>query len=446
MCIIELNDFIILLQNVYSGTAEDHITLDQQLFKLRNENVTLYLQHASTILLNDEGSSSLKLAALLAINIFIKPLRMTPLVVIRNSWMDPSNDDMSTAIKRAIIPYVTNIDERIRNIAAVSIALVLQIEGPRWSHIISDLINQIIDINASYITKIGIISTFCEIFQLPIFDNSILNEDLPEDFGLLIEFILNSLKIDENNLLLREKCALCLNLMISRIPQFFDDTEKVKSILNIMSLALPISSLNLYQNLHDILYQISTLFYKSCFDFMEDIFTLILIGLQCDGNQFKAISLDYWSRIGKFDLELITLNETCHHLISTDSISLLPIILNMLILVETNDNEINDNEKFSLPIYACVALKMITLHCPELVFQEVNIIIKEKLNSSNWIEVYSVLMILYSLASKKEYEPFKQFFEEIFPKIIFLISSNSLCIQDTVLSVLIILFKNYQFF
>ena len=146
---------------------------DQELLKLRNENPFLFLMNCSLILGDDKIDSSLKLASMIGIKMLVKPLRLYPIESIRSIWMSEENQNLSACIKKLILPYIIHSDERLRNTSGLLVALILQIELDSWSSIIDELV-QVLNSNLSNEEpQLGVITTFSEILELPIFHSKI---------------------------------------------------------------------------------------------------------------------------------------------------------------------------------------------------------------------------------------------------------------------------------
>ena len=128
--------------------------------------------------------------AMSAIKDTIRSRRSISIELIRNTWFSERANEMRDLIKNATLSSLVNNDERVRNIAGATLALVLQIEMKNWVMIFKKLI----DISKQNdMMRNSVIKTFEEIFSLRIFNNKIPINEIPTEMVDLLVILSNQL-------------------------------------------------------------------------------------------------------------------------------------------------------------------------------------------------------------------------------------------------------------
>ena len=232
--------------------------------------------------------------ALIVLNRALKPNPAIPRTIVLNSWMSQEFEQARNLTKSSLINCIRSGTEMVQNQAALTITYVLSIELELWSDLLSYLVNRLISNESSINEKLGILSTFIEIFSSRlIFYSSIKPEFLPECFKTLTYFLLSSISITNLSNQICLKCTACLYEEITCIPQFFENVNIILEILNALEKRLPIADNVLYRKFHHIIlfllmsYKDLALQYEN--QFAQKVFYLIGNGLF---SNYRSISID----------------------------------------------------------------------------------------------------------------------------------------------------------
>ena len=311
----DIDRFVLCLSQIAESNPNTINEANQLLNELRASNIILYLTLAANVAKSNDINDQLILLSLSAIKDTCTPKRITPLSLIREVWFDASGSEMTSLVREAIVKNINSNTISIRSIACASLASVLLIDSFKLKDIRKaalkaywmDILNKIVSFTSNTDPfNIGSMLVFNEIFYLNIIPNEIPIDCFDKQIYIsLIKVIFNQLENLNFDQDLKIKSLECLKNLIKIGSLNLFSYDMVVKIFSIIRIILPTATTNLYRQVHFLLKEIIKSFYSQYSAFIDEIYDITRLGIECPNLELKTISYHFWSHIWAFEKRYI---------------------------------------------------------------------------------------------------------------------------------------------
>lgn len=340
--------------------------------------------------------------AMSAIKDTIRSRRSISIELIRNTWFSERANEMRDLIKNATLSSLVNNDERVRNIAGATLALVLQIEMKNWVMIFKKLI----DISKQNdMMRNSVIKTFEEIFSLRIFNNKIPINEIPTEMVDLLVILSNQLEGKDISYQMKYDASRTFIKLISKLPQLFMNDNSILNLFNLIrNVLLSFDDEQIYRNMHFMMLEIVEQLYEYSNKFFNFIYELTSYVIENKDANYKVISLDFWANVWEYECSIKKKDQNLFINITSHAASQFTMyIFKFLIVKSEKQNEIFDQNNPQLEDYAMITLRAFyssVYNLPEFekFYQIFIMFLNEMLkDNSSWIKINAFVMSLISV-------------------------------------------------
>lgn len=310
--------FISKLEGTSSQDSETIAKSNSDLFQVFSSNGFLFLSLLVQTLKTSGLQPNIIVCGLSFIKRALAYYSDPNLNYIKNNWLTPEFEEITSQIKEILIHYLSYHNSTINYVDAAIIALVFRLEGPRWHKLFQWIISELTTLHLSTGDKCppyanSLLHTIYEIFELNIFtDKNWKNfiKTFNDSFKQLV-IILSWFMCDSSSDV-RYTASKIVAIFQQQIPIHFSSEEVILNYLKIFPSILPFANIQLYSVLHEIMLNFlhKSIGYSIIYDnhknqLSEDspsrlttlfsiIKTYVLNGLSTPDN-FQIISIDFWS-------------------------------------------------------------------------------------------------------------------------------------------------------
>jgi len=377
------NDFLSILSLVTSDNEVELNKMHSEIMEFMRDDIVLFLHYSGMAILQDLNNYKICYVALSSIKNALTPSRSIPKELIAKKWILPINNEMRECVKESVIQSLISTEMQIHNIAAVSLALIIQLEMCVWTNVF-EIISENLPGNDE-LSRFRLSNVLYEIFEHRIFDNS--QDSLPFQFDHYIECLKVSLCSDSEETILN--VLRCLRSMILRIPMYFNE-DLVIFFLDSLHNLVGTKNKNLFLEVHLFVYDICKAFYDQVFYVVDRIISVLVIGFS-NSIEFLPICFQFWSEIWFFECNIVTYEKSLTNYVSE---SLIESLHNAL--ANVNDPIIKDID-FDESII--ITLKCIFQSNPDVIFSKNCSCISKEFEKNDHNSYLSILKILVSMCS-----------------------------------------------
>jgi hypothetical protein len=302
---------------------------------------------SATIVLNSRYPIGARQMAAAALAHSIKPSNPQILAQLRRNW--EVRPELANLAKGAIQATLLCDDILIRNQAARSFALVLEIEKDGCADVLRQVCDSLSRSLNSPVQATGLLLVFMEILHMPFFSEC----KTPVLFECFTSFFLQAISIlgsvTDIHIDLRQIAGDCVRDTIEFIPEICvtggaPDVDKIGGVLAALPPALALFNLHIFQCCHRIMFNLVKLYYSVADQFMEFIFnhTVASVGLNDPGQEkFQQAGIVFWKELAILEVEI---EDQSHpsKLVSSAAPIVLPLFFSILSAVSISDIQVED--------------------------------------------------------------------------------------------------------
>ncbi|OHT13196.1 hypothetical protein TRFO_16752 [Tritrichomonas foetus] len=300
--------FVFYLKQIAENNPANINQANESLQELKSQNIILYLTLAARVANTDGIDPHLIFLALSTIKDTCTHKKTVPIILIRQKWKrkDMPTIQMRTFVKQAIVKNLSKKEIPIRRIACAALAHVLQIEQDQWIEVLDFVLKTSSETDPF---NIGAITVFNEIFYLNVIPNDIHTDKVDDSiFNGLLELIFQQLLNPSIEQEIKIQITKCLSELLANTKERIFSPNIVSHLLhNIIYSLLPTASSNLYREIHFLMLQLIKSLYANAPFFINDIFTITRLGIECPNQELQIISLHFWCLVWKFEKTILEL-------------------------------------------------------------------------------------------------------------------------------------------
>ena len=442
---MDVDNFRFLLNKIQNGDEKSQVDARSEIMNIREKDINFFFRLILEIFKENASSPQINVPNVIICfsalcDTFI-PNRNAPKELIQHQWMSEDFTNIRTCLKELLILYIQCNEVSVRNMAACVIARVLAIEEEQnWSDLFPQLLFLFMNENASVSQMHGVLVTFHEILNLPIFNKIKKINEINPSISQLLLGILQYISLHINKTL-TDFSILCVLDFCQNLPIIFEDSERIARLLDVYPNILPFCDNNEYENLFRILFEIIKHSYFSYIpQFMSQIYELSVKGIICPNKDLVTISLHFWIEFCNYEKKLQKINKS-RNISETAMTELFSVLLSLI----CNDYRSNENEsKYSFSeicLKSVSLIRIFTLLYPTKMIEKSKSIIspvlikdsekfQELINKPrDFDKIFTILSLINGICIKVESSQNFSFLKMYFKDIVMLIFNNNLMIS-----------------
>ena len=212
---------------------------------------------------------------------------------------------------------------------------------------------------------------------------------------------------------LRIQACKVFSVVVEKEGTNFVTQDQVRGILEALPNSLPIASLELFRECHDVMLTLVKSLYENVGEFMETIFEYTKNGITMDAEdqQYNTISINFWKDIACFEYEIkeeraqlfnsqANVREV-QNICEVASDELTDMFATIIQNINPEDTEVEDptgNPQLSMA--ATMALATLFKTAPDKVFPKLSALITEIKDQKIWTVQHSICLFIYVLTGK----------------------------------------------
>jgi len=337
-----VNDFLEILDIYLDGNTNSQVDVLKNLEYIIENDGIRFVTTASWILNSQGYSNRIILGTFVFLNLALTPKSRSDLELIRNQWF--LNEGLRNSIVESVYNYIKSSQNDIRNCACKSFSLIIGLELDRGLGFAQSVIELMKGFQCAE-DVIGAIIAFHNLFFLKNFNEELHTEGFWECFLSILD---ESIRLigSENvvvNETIRIEAATFISDSMKFAPDLITGPETAIKLIESMKSSLIYGNVDLYLNLHIIMYQLIKSFYQEYHMFMEDLFPVIMNGFASRDPVFLSVTLEFWLNLSQFERNYSILQQNDEGIpISPSSICISSIEVLFPVLIELIINR-NDN-------------------------------------------------------------------------------------------------------
>lgn len=426
----ELDIFCEHIQRFKEGNQEERENSDTFLVHfIQNDKETL-ITLCTLILSNPELEQHKNMALILLKEAFASSNKNASKLMKDLSTKD---ENLINTLKSLLIEHIGHPNETIRNLSASFISVLISIEKD-WNELAKSLITllQCAVNELDQILVVGVLTTFNEILLIRGINSDEYNtEDIIQILYQLGSQITSLFPIPDVPYEIRFNSIKCLCHLFKAFSNLFKPQSEIDVIITQIGTALPTlveSSLQtelICQLIIDLLFTITTTHYEESPIFFERICDLINFYTSNFNDIRCYYAIEFWESLAQFELPLFlddkkrnsvkaNSEQKCRDLILFDSFSRYDMLLQMLYVMSTDDENIEDLNNREIHMIAQSSLRAMFVFDPENLLPRIKRFVIDNFAEESWVNKHAAILAITCCCTRTYIPEVEQFIIGIF--------------------------------